>query len=57
VSTIGGVSPPAISEPHNAGTPPFVRPLYAGPSWRPAALDYGLLNGDELWSERFVNDV
>jgi len=41
----------------NPGTPLFVRPIYVGPSWRPAALDYGLLNGGELWSERFVNDV
>jgi hypothetical protein len=41
----------------NPGTPLFVRPIYAGPSWSPAALDYGLLNGRELWSERFVNDV
>jgi hypothetical protein len=39
----------------NPGTPLFVRPIYGGPSWRPAALDYGVLNGAELWSERFVN--
>jgi hypothetical protein len=41
----------------NPGTPLFVRPIYAGPSWRPAALDYGVLNAAELWSERFVNDL
>jgi hypothetical protein len=38
------------------GTPLFVRPTYGGPSWRPAALDYALLVGDRLWSERFVNE-
>ena len=36
------------------GTPLFVRPLYVGPSWGPAALDYGLLAGETLWSERFL---
>jgi hypothetical protein len=41
----------------NPGTPLFVRPIYTGPSWRPAALDYGLFIGDRLWNERFVNDV
>lgn len=37
------------------GTPLFVRPIYSGPSWRPAIVEYGLLVGDGLWSERFVN--
>lgn len=41
----------------NPGTPLFVRPIYAGPSWRSASLEYGLLNGGTLWSERFVNEV
>jgi len=37
------------------GAPLFARPIHHGPSWRPAALDYVLLVGDRLWSERFVN--
>lgn len=37
------------------GTPLFVRPIYDGPSWRPVALDYGLLLPERLWSERFLN--
>jgi hypothetical protein len=39
------------------GTSLFVRPIYTGPSWKPASLDYGLLVGARLWSERFVNRV
>jgi hypothetical protein len=39
------------------GTPLFVRPIYADPSWKPAALDYGLLADDGLWSERFINQT
>jgi hypothetical protein len=37
------------------GTPLFVRPSYDTPGWAPAALDYGLLAGDGLWSEGFAN--
>ena len=37
------------------GTPLFVRPIYDGPSWQPAALDYGLLLPGRLWTERFLN--
>jgi len=37
------------------GTPLFVRPTYTGDDWAPAALDYGVLTGDGLWVERFVN--
>ena len=39
----------------NPGTPLFVRPTYAGDEWTPAALDYGVLTGEGLWVERFVN--
>jgi hypothetical protein len=37
------------------GTPLFVRPIYDGPSWQPAAIDYALLLPERLWSERFTN--
>ena len=37
------------------GTPLFVRPIYTGPSWKPAAIEYGLFIDGELSSERFTN--
>jgi hypothetical protein len=38
------------------GTPLFVRPVYRDSSWRPAALELGLLAGETLWCERFSNE-
>ena len=37
------------------GTPLFVRPIYDGPTWVPAALDHGLLGDGRLWCERLIN--
>lgn len=37
------------------GTPLFVRPVYGDSSWRPVALELGLLAGERLWFERFAN--
>ena len=37
------------------GTPLFIRPIYTGPSWKPAAIEYGLFIDGELSSERFTN--
>ena len=37
------------------GTPLFLRPIYADPTWVPLVLEYGLWKDDELWFERFDN--
>lgn len=37
------------------GTPLFVRPIYTGPTWKPDAIDYGVLLRDRMWIERFAN--
>lgn len=39
----------------NPGTPLFVRPLYDGPAWTPAALELGLLIDGALRVERVSN--
>ena len=38
------------------GTPLFVRPVYAGPTWMPEEIYYGLFVDGGLWVERFVNE-
>lgn len=37
------------------GTPLFVRPIYGDDSWRPSALEFGLLTEDKFWVEKFSN--
>ncbi len=37
------------------GTPLFVCPIYDGPSWVPASLEYGLVVSGRLRVERFAN--
>jgi len=37
------------------GTPLFLRPTYRDDSWRPSAIEFGLLTQDKLWIERFSN--
>jgi hypothetical protein len=38
------------------GTPLFVRPVYGDSSWRPMAVELGLLVDERLWYERFSNE-
>ena len=37
------------------GTPLFARPIYGDSSWRPEAVELGLLVDERLWYERFSN--
>lgn len=37
------------------GAPLFVCPVYDGPGWEPAWLEYGLVVDGRLWFERFAN--
>ena len=39
----------------NPGTPLFVRPIYHDDSWRPSALEFGLISEGTFTVERFIN--